>query len=70
MFVMPLEVSVTLTQINGTMRICYVPSKYGKSWFSFIDEPAIVIDIDTEITNSKIRVSEFPKAKDILLQMI
>lgn len=42
----PLQVSVLLKSLSGRMRFCFIPVLKNGSWFSFIGEPSISIEIN------------------------
>ena len=35
----PLELTIEIEELYCVMRLCFVPSKIGRGWFSFIGEP-------------------------------
>jgi hypothetical protein len=41
----PIRAKAEIRGLNCTARICFVPSKIGRGWFSFIGEPILKIDI-------------------------
>ncbi|KAL4444837.1 hypothetical protein ABPG74_016045 [Tetrahymena malaccensis] len=63
---LPLTVKIKLNEFYSIIRLCYVPREYGKSWFSFIGEPVLSIDIDP-IISKKYHVSRLPR---VILQEI
>jgi len=63
--VVPIKVKVELKSIHSNLRVCYVPLKYGKSWFSFIGEPVLSINIDPIIMNN-FKITNIPKVSMII----
>jgi len=52
----PIETSVKIQKFIGTLRICWIPSNFGLSWFSFVGHPIIEYDIQPKVGESKFQM--------------
>ncbi|EGR32702.1 hypothetical protein IMG5_073520 [Ichthyophthirius multifiliis] len=66
---LPMTIKIQLNEFYSVIRACFVPKSYGKSWFSFIGEPVIQLDIDP-IISKKYHLSKLPQVKSIMQEII
>lgn len=50
-----------IKSLTGKIRICWVPTEYGTSWFSFVGEPSIDLNIEPKIGKSQFDLSGIPQ---------
>lgn len=69
--IVPIRASIEIKQLIARIRLCFVPRNKGKSWFSFVGEPAIFIDIDPTIgERSNFHINNIPKVSSIIKEVI
>jgi len=61
-----IDAKILLKSLAGKLRICWVPSELGTSWFSFVGEPSLDLKIEPKIGKSKLDLSGIPQVISIL----
>jgi len=66
----PLSAKVLLKGLNAKIRLCWVPSEYGRSWFSFIGQPVLDVVVEPKIGISQFDIGALPQAKNLITELI
>jgi len=61
-----IDAKIIIKSLTGKIRICWVPTEYGTSWFSFVGEPLIDLNIEPKIGKSQFDLSGIPQVIAIL----
>jgi len=66
---LPLNIKIKVTSLNGRLRLYYTPSYIGKSWFAFVGEPTMNLNIEPTISNYNLS-DKFSLTNDIIREFI
>jgi len=69
-YLLPVKVKALMRKFHGKVRICWKPSEYGPSWFSFVGEPFADIQVDPLFGNRLFNMTAFPKVESFLKNLI
>jgi len=68
--IIPITAKILIKTFNGRIRICFVPSELGRSWFSFVGEPTLNMVIDPLIGENQYAISSIPQASSLITELI
>jgi len=66
----PLSVKVWIKSLKGHVRICWVPSEYGRSWYSFVGQPIINLVVEPKLGVSQFDIRALPIVKTLITDLI
>ncbi len=64
------NVHVIIKSIYGRLRICYTNLANGKSWFSFVNDPVLEIQINPLVGKSQYNIGNLPQIQELINEMI
>lgn len=68
---MTVNVKVIFRSLYGRMLLFFTPSERGKSWYSFVAEPAYQISIEPVLGKmNKVALSKFPQLNTFLVSIL